>query len=524
LFALRAGGGLLAVRTDTSRTLYRRINLLRRDWEAAGLAPDAIVGELLAGFPGISPLQAHRLARGLTLAQVVREVGRLYSDDGLMPPPGLNTSRLHEWEHWPRSGRRPGEEARDYLARFYETRQDKLGFGHDYSPDDGTPPGSSAPEGHQGGGVEIHAIPGSGAIHVELPGGNHPTITVEEEAGLKRRVVVMLGGLMVAEKLLPAVDPDRLAWASANPNRIDLEMLRDLRAITTTFANGLASATTMQLAGPARAHLKYLVGLLQGSQPESVERRLRVITGEAAVLSGWISFQCEDRGAARADYTLARVLADQTGDQQLLAEAYIPMSYLHSTRYDAGGLQTDPTTAMALLDAANRGPGAALLAAPMRGWAAGCSAAEHAFRGEADETRRELDRAQEIATEIRPGEEHGFLAYWEQTRVDGYVGLCNLLLGRAEAAEQALLQSLRTADPSLLRHRLGVMIDLGIARSLQGEVEAACAVLDEVCTTAEHGDFPIVVRRIRNVRRDHLARWHDLPEVRSLDEHLHEFV
>ncbi|HEX9343724.1 MAG TPA: hypothetical protein VF995_08940 [Actinomycetota bacterium] len=507
------------MRSDTSRALYKRIDVLRRDWEAAGLAPGAIVCEILAASPEISPLQAHRLARGLTLAQVVRGAGQLYSDDGLMPPPGLNTSRLHEWEHWPRSGRRPGEEARDYLARFYETRQDKLGFGHDYSLDEGDSPGSEDP---QGGHVEIHTSAGGRTVHVELPGGNHPTIEVDEEDGLKRRVVVMLGGLVVAEKLLPAVDPERLAWARANPSRVDLELLRDLRATTMAYAGELASSPTVRLAEPARAHLDYLVGLLHGSQPESIERRLRVITGEAAVLAGWTTFQCEDRDAARADYALARLLARQTGDQQLLAETFIPMSYLYSTRYAAAGRQTNPTKALTLLRAAGAGPGGARLAAPMRGWAAGCRAAEHAFRGEADAARRELDRAEDALAEIRPGEEHGFLAYWEQTRVDGYVGLCNLLLGRGEAAEQALTKSLETADLSLHRHRLGVKVDLGIARVLQGEIEAACATLEEACGHAERGKFPIVLRRIRNVHREHLARWHDLRVVRSLDEHLHE--
>lgn len=511
------------MRTDTSRTLYKRVDLLRRDWEAAGLAPGAIVCRLLAAFPGISPLQAHRLARGLTLAQAVRGVGQLYSDDGLMPPPGLTTSRLHEWEHWPRSGRRPGEEARDYLARFYQTRQDQLGFGHDYSPrgpGGGTPPASGDPPGGRAT-IQIHTIPGRRTIRVDLPGDSHPTIKVEEDS-VKRRVVVMLGGLLAAEPVLPAADPERLAWARANPSRIGLELLRDLRATTMAYAAELASSPTVSIAEPVRAHLNDLVGLLEGSQPETIERRLRQITGEAAVLAGWTAFQREDRETAQADYALAQDLARQTGDQQLLAEAYIPMSDLYSTRYDAGSRQTDPTKALRLLQAAADSPGGARLAAPMRGWAAGCRAAERAFRGEVAECQRELARAEDVLAEIRPGEENGFLAYWERTRVDGYVGLCNLLLGQGDAAEQALTRSLDTADPSLVRHRLGVTVDLGIARVLQGEIEAACATLDEACVHAERGKFPIVLRRIRNVHARQLARWHDLPAVRSLDEHLHE--
>ncbi len=520
---LTVKGGPAVMRTDDSRALYKRIDLLRRDLQAAGWTAGVIADEILASFPNLTPLHAHRLARGLTLVQVVRGVGALYSGDGLMPPPGLHTSRLHEWEHWPESGRRPGEEARDYLARFYETRQDKLGFSHDYShgPDEATPPRL---EGQQAGQVEIHTIPGSRTIHVELPGNNHPTVEVEEEEGLKRRVVVMLGGLMVADTLLPAVDPERLAWARANPSRIDLELLRDLRATTMAYANQLASMPTLALVEPARAHLRYLTGLLQGSPPPTIERRLRVVTAEAAVLSGWIAFQCEDRVAARADYALALDLAHQTGDKLLVAEACIPMSYLHSTRYDAGGRQADTSAALALLRTADASPAAARLSAPMRGWAAGCRAAEYAFHGEADDARRELDRAEDALAEIRPGEEHGFLAYWEQTRVDGYVGLCNLLLGRGEEAEQALTKSLRTADPSLYRHKLGVTIDLGIARLLQGEVEAGCAVLEEACTLAERGKFPLVLRRIRNVRRDHLSGFSGLQAVRSLDEHLHDIA
>ena len=500
--------------------------MLRRDWEAAGLAPGAIVAELLARFPEISPLQAQRLARGLTLAQVVRGVGELYSADGLLPPPGLTTSRLQEWEHWPRSGRRPGEEARDYLARFYQTRQDKLGFGHDYSPsdDEGNPSPPAAGRASAGGGpIAINSIPGSRAIRVELPGANHATVEVGEENGVKRRVVVKLGGLLAAEAVLPAIDPERLAWARANPSRIDLELLRELRATTMAYAGQLANSPTVALAKPARAHLDYLVGLLRGSQHEAVERRLRVVTGEAAVLAGWTAFQAEDRAGAQQHYALARTLAHQTGDQQLLAETLIPMSYLYSARYHAGGGQ-DAGKALTLLRVAAASPGGDRLPAPMRGWAAGCRAAEYAFQGEADQARRELDRAGDIAAEIRPGEETGFLAYWEETRVHGYVGLCNLLLGQGEAAERALHQSLETADPSLCRHRLGVTVDIGIARILQGEIEAACATLEAACAAAEHGKFPIVLCRIRNVQREHLARWRDLPAVRSLNERLHELA
>ncbi len=564
------------MRSEESRELYARVAAFRREKLNAGWPLALLAEAILAQFPGVTSLAAHRLARGLSLAQAIQGIKRLYDNDGLALPPGFTPSRLHEWEHWPQSGRRPGEEARDYLARFYETRQDKLGFGRDYSkPTQSNPTGepvepqradieatrttSAQPDPEGVHALELvsldattaelsgqrHArelaapqraelaaplppgagldLPGTGlrlvntsrVLRVELPGNPRLVIEVQEEdEGLKRRVIIRLGGLIATDVLLPRLDLERLAWARANPSRIDVGLLRDLRAITMSYARRLHFSAPSDLLPEARSHLDYLSSLLAGSPPVTVERRLRSVTGETAVLAGWLSFLANDFTDAQRRYAFANKLADEAGDDLLRAQLRIPMSYLHSTRY--AGAHGDPTIALRLLTEASQV--GARLSAPMRGWVAGCKAAEHAYLGHTDAVRQELTHAEDALAEVRPGEELGFLAYWEQTRLDSYSGLCAILLGRGRQAETPLLRALQSADPSLFRHRSGILIDLGVAFVLQHEIEEGCRLLREAYILASQHDLSTVVQRIRSTRAKYLERWKGTPAVQALDE------
>jgi hypothetical protein len=564
------------MRSEESREVYARVTAFRREKLDAGWTLALIAEALPRQFPEVTSLAAHRLARGLSLAQAIQGIKELYDSDGLTLPPGFTPSRLHEWEHWPKSGRRPGEEARDYLARFYQTRQDKLGFGRDYTKPTPSNPvaepvepqltGIEAtrttsaqpdPEGvqaaelvgldattaelsDQGNARELAApqraelaaplppgldfdSPGTGVrvvntshvLRVELPGTPRLVIEVQEEdEGLRRRVIIRLGGLIATDVLLPRLDLERLAWARANPSRIDVGLLRDLRAITMSYARRLHFSAPSDLLPDARSHLDYLCSLLAGSPPAAVERRLRSITGEAAVLTGWLSFLANDFTDAQRRYAFANKLADEAGDDLLRAQLRIPMSYLHSTRY--AGVHGDPTIALRLLTEASHV--GARLSAPMRGWAAGCTAAEHACLGHTDAVRRELSKAEDALAEVRPGEELGFLAYWEQTRFDSYSGLCAILLGLGRQAETPLRRALQTADPSLFRHRSGILIDLGVAYVLQHEIEEGCRLLREAYILASQHDLSTVVQRIRSTRAKYLERWTGTPAVQALDE------
>ena len=337
-----------------------------------------------------------------------------------------------------------------------------------------------------------------------------------EAGGGEHHPLARPGGLVLADVVLPQVDPERLAWARANPSGVDVHLLRELRAVTMAAARAMQAVTPASLLPAARSHFAYLHGLLQGSQKVTVRRQLSSVAGEAALLA---SALCSMSGQLRdgARYVkLARALAREAGDDVLAAEAALSRSYLYSPRYR--GAKGDPTVALRfLMEAEELG---LRLSAPMRGWLAGCKAAELACLGDGEAARRELGRAEDALAEINPGEEVDFLALWEPRRLDSYVGLCATLLGQGREAEEALLRALRDIDPKLVRHRIGILVDLGVAFALQGEVGEACRVLMQACTLASQYGLPVVVQRIQQVRAERLSG--SDPHVKALDACLRE--
>jgi len=247
----------------------------------------------------------------------------------------------------------------------------------------------------------------------------------------------------------------------------------------------------------------------------------RLVAGETALVAGWLEFLTNDRAEAERCYAVAVEQARQADDELLAAQSRIPMSYLYSPRYNGqghDGTSGDPTVALRLLEEASRT--ARRLSAPMRGWLAGCTAAEHAGLGNADAASEHLDHAADALTDIRPGEEQQFLALWEPTRLDSYAGLCAILLEDGRQAEQTLRRALERADPGLVRHRTGILIDLGVACLLQRKLDEGCGDLTEATTLAARHGLPVVARRVLGVRREWLAGQGDHPAVRELDERL----
>jgi hypothetical protein len=136
--------------------------------------------------------------------------------------------------------------------------------------------------------------------------------------------------------------------------------------------------------------------------------------------------------------------------------------------------------------------------------------------------RAQLHRAADALADIRPGEEQQFLALWESTRLDSYAGLCAILLADGRQAEQTLRRALEHADPALVRHRVGILIDLGVACLLQHKLDEGCDDLGAASTLAAQHGLPVVEGRILSVRRQRLSLHSDHPAVRALDERLHQ--
>jgi hypothetical protein len=109
--------------------------------------------------------------------------------------------------------------------------------------------------------------------------------------------------------------------------------------------------------------------------------------------------------------------------------------------------------------------------------------------------------------------------FFDPARLDGIKGASLLLLGQAGSARGVFETALRQRDPSNIKGRS--LIKLEIAASLIHEDEpdeAVTVISDALAIPAETRVGPIMWRADGLIRR--LGRWRSRPAVRELDEHL----
>lgn len=334
---------------------------------------------------------------------------------------------------------------------------------------------------------------------------------------LRRRELLRLVGGQGPAPVLPT-DPDSLAWSVQNPRRINGRQLDGLQALTTSLGQMQDTVAPSALSTPVRAHLESVTTLLGGVQPESTHRRLCTVAGETALIAGWLSFHTDNYADARGHFNIAHTAAHQAGDSSLQAHALGAKRALCSA-VPLGGCPTtgDTAAALALLDEAIAVAGPAA-PAPLRAWLAACKAEDHAVDGNATECYEALQRSQDATDQVQPDERVGRFRHWDNARLDGYRGLCQVLLG-AEEAESTLQRALQGIHPARFEHRSAVLTDLAAAYARRGEPEEACRTAIEALTLAADANLGTRLRRIRGVRQ-RLDAWRHLPAVRDLTHRL----
>jgi hypothetical protein len=496
-------------------------------WPAARIAAE-IVGQL----PEMLYLEAHRLATGWTREQLSMALDALYERDGLQAP-RVSAAEICGWEH----GRhRPNGERQDYLARLYKTRPDRLGFGQDHSrtaapaepmaavePAGGLAPAPLAPARaplgrayralEAGSTVTISldaaasAIPGGLTISVEREPA--PPWRLESPRGLSRRAAI---------KLLGGLTAGGLAAADAGPSPltqpIDRELVASLRVVTDEYASQRLTAGPAALLEPVRAHLGYLGSVLRGSGSPTDRYQLAEIVGETAVLAGMMCFHTHNLGEARSHFAHAREIAIEFEHRTLAAYSLIAESMLHLTTAFGRG-ERDSVVALKLLDRAARH--SAHLPPPTRAWLAAQEAEVHATLQHSDQCHRALERARRSAEEARGAEPRWSLVPWSEATVDGYEGICRLLLNDAGAAVTVLERRMRGFEPTQPANWLIVQVDLGSAYVQSGELALGARVIADACESARRMGHALSLHRAR-MRRATMDRWKHEPAVRQLDE------
>ncbi len=103
-------------------------------------------------------------------------------------------------------------------------------------------------------------------------------------------------------------------------------------------------------------------------------------------------------------------------------------------------------------------------------------AEEQALLGDGRKARAGLARAEAALPSCPPGDPGGLFVIWDQTRFPGWAGKTLLLLGD-RAATGLLEQALATT--SAPHPRLGLLVDLALARLRDGDADAAVTLLVE---------------------------------------------
>jgi hypothetical protein len=274
--------------------------------------------------------------------------------------------------------------------------------------------------------------------------------------------------------------------------------LQDLESLTADLARRQHHARPQAILGPIRAHLQSLLNFGSVSLSPSIRLRLARVTAETAALAGWVAFRGQgDLVTAHSQLALSRQHAREAGDDLLLAQLLAASSSLYSS-LDIPRVDEDPRSPLALsmLQAAQRKAGNG--STPLQGWLAVRIAEEQALLGEGRRARAALSRAEATLPNHPAADPGGLFVIWDESRYPGWVGKTLLLLKDPAATELLERALIMTSAP---HPRLGLLVDLELARLRDGDVDHAIALLLEASQLAlERGIGGFARGRLREGR------------------------
>ncbi len=470
---------------DVRMTAGLRAEGLARGW------PPARTAEVIAVEFGMSRLKAHRLAHGWSRPQAVEVVLATYDADGLARP-GLTEGWLCHWEH---GKARPGEEYQDRLCRVYETRADRLGYGHDYtraaSPEPAEEPtadyagGERKPDGEETDTDRRHLFRAAGATGVGV---------VLEQTGL--------ASMRLSRRI-----------EESNVGPLTLHQLE--QGVAGLLAK-LQHTPSCQLLRRASVLRDEVAIILEGRQTLAQRLALYRIAGQLSMLLGGMSFELGDYPVAYAHLLVAERLAREVGDHGLLASVRVDQSTV---------ALWDEDFPMALSYArdgqryAANGAQRALLSVR-------CEARALARMSDRVGTFEALGRA-ERALPSQPPVDDLYGAWWSCSPGDLelYTGISLLWLGQPEDAATHARQAVayyQTAPVpfQFLANQAQAQINLAICRVHQGHPEESIRLATDALALTR-GAIDPNLKQADELLATLALRHRDLPAARDFADHLH---
>jgi hypothetical protein len=480
----------------------------------AGLMPSQIAHKIhdqCAPTAGTSWIRAHRLALGISLADVVAQVRAWYVSEGRAEP-RFSETLLSAYEG---GQKRPGPEYLHYLCAVYRADPPDLGYpdpcfcgrGHgedrtarvpagagvanlagaggpashplaapgypaaDMGPEAADPGqvGQPAPAGQPGRPGQAGAYPAGGQLAAVGPAeftGIFETGPEDDDDVVRRVLLRLIADPTVAVdgQFFGAVDRIRRRMDDALVGgTVSAIMLDEWEEATVGYGKQYMTVPPLRLLCDVLLDFGDVRRMSERRQSLEFSERLCRLAGRLAGLIGMIMINVGDQRLARSFFRTARTAADETGDRHLRAwvavrEALVPLYY------------GDPAEASALARAgaglAGRNPCVAGVMAPvLEARALAWAAARREDASSSSALRRVqglLAPAHEALTQL-PVTERGDTAFgYTQRQLLFHEGDTLVMLGDHQGAEKAFTWSLDLYAPDEVLDRS--LISLGLAR------------------------------------------------------------
>lgn len=149
-------------------------------------------------------------------------------------------------------------------------------------------------------------------------------------------------------------------------------------------------------------------------------------------------------------------------------------------------------------------------------WVTAQLARAYPMRGDSTAALRSLDRA---SSSLEGADDPGGMDFFDQARLNGITGTCNLLIGKPAAASRILADALNRRAAEDHKGRALLTMDLASCLIAAGEIEEACSVAGNALNLASDSIVQPIAIRARALRQE-LQPWSELGSVQAFGERL----
>ena len=522
---------------------------IRAHGQVAGLEPAQIAAEIhgrCGPVAGTTWIRAHRLALGISLADVAAQVRAWYFSEGRAVP-RFSETLLSAYE----SGqKRPGPEYLHYLCAVYRADPPDLGYPDPCFCGRGHREGRMAADARSSlprpAAVRTQAGPGAGrpgpgprgarAAGLRLaggeprePGGASLAVTFdtdpEDDDDVLRRTLLRLiadVGAAVDGQFFGAVDRIRRRMDDALVGgTVSAIMLDEWEEATVSYGRQYMTGPPLRLLCDVLLDFGDVRRMCEQRQLLEFKERLCRLAGRLAGLAGMIMINVGDQRLARSFFRTARTAADETGDRHLRAwvavrEALVPLYY------------GDPVEASALARAgaglAGRNPCVAGVMAPVleaRSMARVAARRDDKGRQVASRATSMLNQAHEALGRLPSAERCDTAFGYTERQLLFHEGDTRVMLGDHRGAEKAFTWSLELYAPDEILDRSLVALGLARCRLEADEPEEALRLSrDTVLGVPRAHRSESMVRMARSLGESVACRHGDAPALREYREAL----